>query len=338
MKLNLRRPVNLNLGWLLLVGVALVAPAALLGSGATAIADEAPQAATTAVAVQPTDKPFLWAIRGEHGKHSFLYGTIHLPVPEVLAIPEVVQRAHATADRYYAELPMEPAVKLQVQAALVRTDGKSLLETLPPDVAQRADAYLQKRHVQLTMLQNVSTFAASSFLALADQLQAMQTTPGLDDLLYKKAQDDGKTVGGLETPDEQIAIFTAFPEPDQVHLFARTLEYCEKADAAGEPVTRKMIKAYVAGDPEELQRVMFEYLDPKDPVEAAAFKKLITDRNEVMAERIEKQLKENSGQSLFFAVGAAHLVGDDGLVKKLEGKGYKIRRLTPSDAAKIKAP
>ena len=42
---------------------------------------------------------------------------------------------------------------------------------------------------------------------------------------------------------------------------------------------------------------------------------------------IESYLK--SGDTVFFAVGAAHMLGDGGLVKLLTDKGYEVTRMDP---------
>ena len=72
---------------------------------------------------------------------------------------------------------------------------------------------------------------------------------------------------------------------------------------------------------------MLEEYDPKDPLEAKLMKRLFTDRNERMAERIAKKLKAEPGKSFFFAVGAGHLPGDDGIVERLRKAGYKVKRV-----------
>src|SRR5215471_8695107 len=58
-----------------------------------------------ALAIQPTQKPFLWRIEGP--VPSYLYGTIHIPDQRVLAIPDVVKKAMAVSDAVYTEVPFD---------------------------------------------------------------------------------------------------------------------------------------------------------------------------------------------------------------------------------------
>jgi hypothetical protein len=55
-----------------------------------------------------------------------------------------------------------------------------------------------------------------------------------------------------------------------------------------------------------------------------------------MTDRIEKKLKDSPGKCYFFAIGALHYPGADGIKALLEGKGYKVTRLSAEDAGKLK--
>src|SRR5262245_19889095 len=54
-------------------------------------------AQTQPAQVRATDKPFLWRIDGP--VPSYLYGTVHVPDPRVLELPEVEDRARAQSHR-----------------------------------------------------------------------------------------------------------------------------------------------------------------------------------------------------------------------------------------------
>ncbi len=55
------------------------------------------------------------------------------------------------------------------------------------------------------------------------------------------------------------------------------------------------------------------------------YKKLITDRNIVMANRMDSIIK--SGTSLYTAVGAGHLAGTFGIINLMRSKGYTVRKV-----------
>jgi uncharacterized protein YbaP (TraB family) len=55
-------------------------------------------------------------------------------------------------------------------------------------------------------------------------------------------------------------------------------------------------------------------------------KHLLHDRNIGMADKIEELLK--TSQTAFVMPGAAHLVGEDGLIKMLQDRGYQVEQVT----------
>jgi uncharacterized protein YbaP (TraB family) len=58
-------------------------------------------------------------------------------------------------------------------------------------------------------------------------------------------------------------------------------------------------------------------------------KKLVDDRNLTMTASLEQYLKGK--ESCFVVIGAAHLLGDNGIIKLLQSKGYRVE-LVPMGA------
>ena len=85
----------------------------------------------------------------------------------------------------------------------------------------------------------------------------------------------------------------------------------------------KMIKAWKEGDDKTLVEQMTQ--DEKtDPDAAKMNDLLIYQRNGGMAGKIDELLKGK--EKAFVVVGAAHLMGEKGVLKQLEAKGYKVER------------
>ena len=123
----------------------------------------------------------------------------------------------------------------------------------------------------------------------------------------------------LETMESQLSIFAEASEEEQQSMLASILKKGDK--------TKDMIKrtqaAYVAGDPDALQKVM----DEQDDVGSKNLeKKLLDDRNVIMTGKMEEYLKGKD--PIFVVVGAAHIIGDKGIAKQLRDKGYKVDQVT----------
>mgnify|MGYP002830838774 CR=1 FL=1 len=84
---------------------------------------------------------------------------------------------------------------------------------------------------------------------------------------------------------------------------------------------REPIDLYLAGDAEGLERLTHEGMLRNPEIRTT----LLTRRNADWTAKIDRML---AAETLpLIAVGAAHMVGKDGLVELLRAKGYTVRRL-----------
>src|SRR5262245_32450101 len=311
--------------------ISLVSVISLSGQGAAAQA-------------RATDKPFLWRIEGP--VPSYLYGTVHVPDARVLELPEVVRRALSASDVFNAEIPLDGGTQLsmmgkimlppgqdlrslvgeEVFARLLRAVSKSLGATAPPGAAE----------VLAAMLTPMKPWAVMSQVELLEFIPDISAgRQPLDVMLYAIADKAGKELGGLESLDEQVAVFEAFTKEEQVKMLVSSLEDLEKPRPAGLSPARELVDLYLTGD---LNRLAAE-MKKQQPQDAALSKKfmerVLNDRNAKMAEKIAQLCARKPAKSYFFAVGALHYAGDSGIVSLLTKKGYKITRLGPNDAASI---
>lgn len=285
------------------------------------------------------EKPFLWQVEGNGLKAPvFLFGTIHLPDDRVTGLSPVVEAALDRCDALYAELPADPASMQGLAPKLMLADGKRLSTLLPEDVAARCNAILKARGLQLAMLDQLKIWALSQQLLLLDYMQAqMMGKQGLDTIVYMRAKNAQKEVGGVETADEQLGVFDAFSDEEQITMLRQTLDGLEKAAKEKKRPTDDLVEAYVGGDEAKLIEVSNEDMEAGENKELNdKFRKLLLDdRNKTMADRVDEKLKADPSRSILFAFGTAHFPGKGGVIELLEAKGYKVRRLTQADAAKL---
>jgi len=281
--------------------------------------------------VQPTARPLLWEIEGT--RPSYLYGTIHLPDERVLALPPVVERALEAADAYYGELLLNRAAEDAVAARMDLPEGQTLHDVLPSDLYNRTDRYLQARGLRLAPLDRKQIWVIATSLVAIDYVWDLLLRKPLDLKLRDLAVWHGKALGGLETVDEQVTVFESLTPEEQVHVLELTLGRLEEAERSGTNPAREMVTVYLEGDEQGVLQVLLADFDPEDEVSRKLFDQLVTQRNARMTDRIARGLRRQPTVSFFFAVGAAHLVGEDGLIAQLTARGFKLRRLTPEDAA-----
>jgi uncharacterized protein YbaP (TraB family) len=140
---------------------------------------------------------------------------------------------------------------------------------------------------------------------------------GLDKHFFDLAKDSGKTVKGLETSQYQLSLFDAMTMDQQEQFLAETLKELntEKANIT------KLADAWQAGDASSIERIVLTDLK-SDP---ALYQRLLVDRNRAWLPQLEA-LFARPGHSLVI-VGAAHLVGPDGLLQMLTAKGYTVEQM-----------
>jgi hypothetical protein len=140
---------------------------------------------------------------------------------------------------------------------------------------------------------------------------------GLDKHFYDAAIEAGKSVQGLETADYQISVFDGMTMEQQDRMLAQTLrELATELASVG-----KLADAWKAGDAATVERIVQAELK----AEPLIYQRLLVDRNKNWLPKIEA-LFGRSGRALV-VVGAAHLVGPDGVVAMLRAKGYTVEQM-----------
>jgi uncharacterized protein YbaP (TraB family) len=140
---------------------------------------------------------------------------------------------------------------------------------------------------------------------------------GLDKHFYEQAKRDGKSVQGLETIEYQISRFDEMPIELQDHLLAETLKSLDTERGS----MSKMIESWRTGDAAAVERIVLKDLQ-QEPV---LYKRLLVERNNNWMPKLDA-LFARKGRALV-VVGAAHLVGPDGLLTMFRAKGYKVEQL-----------
>ena len=273
-------------------------------------------------------RPFLFRV-GAATKPWYVFGTIHVPDARFDTFPPELEAALRESDGVYTEIPMDDATQVALAPRLMLPEGQSLSTVISPKLYQRVSDAFASHGIPMAPFERMKPWAVSVQVAVLDKLFVLATKKPLDAVVYQRAQASGKTVGGLETPEEQLAMFENLSAKEQSLLLEQAVDFREKARAAKRDPLAELLDAYVAGKDEELLRLLKEDYDPKDPLSAKLMKRVFTDRNRILCERMLAQAKKSPDKVLFFAVGAGHLIGDDGVVERLRKQGLEPARLVP---------
>lgn len=284
--------------WLLGLLIALVAPPTL-GRGPDA----------------PVEKGILYQIQSPAAATaSYLLGTIHSEDPRVLDLPGSVRSAFEGSPGFVLEVVPDAEAIIKSMVTMTYNDGRTLKEVLPPELYRRAAEALGGLGMTPAAFEDFKPWAVVTLLSLPP------TEKGefLDLSLYRAAKDAGKAIRGLETMEEQLAVFDSLSEADQIALLEETLDGRDQMPDLFED----LIQAYLAQDLVALMERSERHLKGGDPRLAALFREAaVVSRNRRMAERLRPLLDEGGW---FIAIGALHLPGDEGVLRLLQYSGYRV--------------
>lgn len=255
----------------------------------------------------------LWKVEGKNHKPSYLFGTIHIADPRVTNLPPPVRAVFDTADALVVEVVPDVESMARLTQSMRFGDGRTLTQTVGAPMVAEAQAALAKRGIPLVEIESLKPWAIALMLLTPDLNGALP----LDLVLQTRAAERGVAVAGLETMDEQIAVFDDLSFDDQRALLQTTLR--DQAEIAGR--TEALTQAYLDRDLAKLQALTDadEIDDPQ--LHARVTRRLLTERNRRMVDRMQSRLRRGNA---FIAVGAAHLPGPMGLIKLLEREGYRL--------------
>ncbi len=264
---------------------------------------------------QPQPAPALWEITGPDGQHGYLFGTVHsLPSGYSWRSP-ALDRAFAASDELVVEVDLaaQGSAVGAIFAQLSRSPGlPPLTRRLPPaqrDVLRKA---LAGKGLSDADFDGVESWAAA--IALSQAYEGSDGE-GVDLALLKQAK--GKRIVALEGAEKQLRLFDALPEADQRELLAAVASEALEGEQLGDARLNDWLTGNVTALAQETHQGLLA--DPE------LREVLLTRRNLDWAARISAELAR--GDRVFVAVGAAHMVGPQGLAALLAGRGYKVTRI-----------
>lgn len=248
---------------------------------------------------------------------SYLYGTMHMKDENFQRCETKLAEYVKKCDVFSGELDLEnvqPTAEMAMAMMMVTTSLKSLYA----DVADynKVKAYLDEKFGDMAaQIAVMKPFWIMSTLTSLEQGANMNKEDIVDVRLQKAAAAAGLAVKPLETIEEQLNAINAISLKEQAEML---LEYIEDETTHNTNDMMEQIKAcYAKSDLSCLETVYNENQFGKEAEGA-----LIIGRNKTMIERLSAMM--SAGKSVFCAVGALHLPGEQGLITLLRNSGYTV--------------
>jgi uncharacterized protein YbaP (TraB family) len=261
-------------------------------------------------------KPYklLWEIQGPHSPQpSYLFGTMHVTDERAFQMPDSVLLGIQNTAGFALEVDFDSASYLFLEY-LYAAHGGAIFEK---------ETWEQRERVTKSWDgEGKPDFDPSqAFRVFERETGHRDEATFLDAFLYRLARTQGKTICGLEGIVEQLQLIA---EPDHGYGELPAEEAVKDTAAVATPSTRKkrvrmseMIVYYEKGDLDALHQMV------NQGGTSQFFKnEVIIKRNYGMAARADSLMRL---RSTFIGVGAAHLLGDEGVIALLRARGYKAR-------------
>lgn len=263
---------------------------------------------------KPNDKTLLWRVSSKELKEpSYLFGTIHLICEQDYVWTDAMAKSLDTCKQLCMELDLDdPNITMQIALGMMDNSGKTLKNYFNDSNYVKLEKYLKD---SLGMgIEFFQTMKPAALLTLfATKTPYCSNVVSYENNLTQIAKQQQKDITGLETVQEQLDLFDNLPTDSVIKEITALLNgtNTDKTDDFA-----KLVNAYKKQDLPALGELIKE--------SGATDKDLggfLDVRNEKWVPRMIERMDK---QSVFFAVGAGHLYGDNGLINLLRKAGYTV--------------
>lgn len=256
----------------------------------------------------------LWEISGNGLKNkSYLFGTIHMIPSKDFYFSPKLDEAFGKSSKVVFEIDLK---KMEDLTSILPVMMKSFMpdqkisDLVTDEEYQLIEKFFEDKGLPMVLLERVKPMFL--YALLSGDMFSDVTSYELQ--LWEKAQTQNKKTDGLETAEFQMSIFDSIPYPVQAKLLVQSIRDNQQVSKEYE----RMIELYKN---EEIQKlydlIIIETKDYETFNEIMVFQ-----RNKNWIPKIEKMIAE---ESVFFAVGAGHLAGKDGVIQLLKNQGYTLK-------------
>jgi uncharacterized protein YbaP (TraB family) len=287
-------------------------------------------------AASPPSKLLFWKVQSPTTEAWFL-GAIHLGKPSMYPLPVEVESAFRQAGVLVVELDItkvdEAAIAAQTIEKGVYPMGDSLDKHLSAATAEALREFCGKNRISWQTVAQLKP-------GLAVQTMEQGLVPGMSlvkDLgidrhfIIEAHADKTKRIVGLETAREQVDVLLTMDDNDAESFMKGVMSQNSKE------VLGEMVDCWMTGDAEGTDRMV--HSAQADAAERQYTQRLVDDRNVRMTAKIRELLKGK--EKLFVTVGAAHMVGEKGILAMLAKDGLRIEQpvvtLSPRARAEVEA-
>jgi uncharacterized protein YbaP (TraB family) len=258
------------------------------------------------------ENALLWEISGKGlAAPSYLYGTIHMICPEDFRMSDSTIATFGRTGKLYLEIDMDdPSMALKTMQLAMMKNG-SLKDLMSAEDYATLNRFMtDSMKLPLAMFNKMKPFTLMSLLYT--KILPCPSPKSYEQQFMAMAAGQKKEVLGLERLEDQFAVFDQVPDTAEARMILSMIRDFDgqRAEFA------RMVDAYKKQDLAALSKMMESSPDMKGFEET-----LLYQRNRNWIPVIESAIAKSP---CFFAVGAGHLPGPEGVISLLRKAGYRV--------------
>ena len=284
---------------------------------------------------EPAEKPtpLLYEVTGGNGETMYLFGTVHLGDDRTAFLPQSLYDVFDSSDALAVESDTETLAGLSEEGRTKEIfrydDGTTIRDHVEPVIYQSAAFLLAAIGAYTENSDQMKPFVWYQVIDefCRDQGRVLTASKGADVRLMDRAREQGKEIREIESAEDTYEMLAGLSDGLQEMLLASALSrsrstvlqdnlrlyelWCEGDEAALRSTIAAADGDQTASWTEDQRKYYEEYRQ-----------KMGVERNSAMLDAARRYLE--SGETVFFAVGILHLLGEGGLVDALREAGYTV--------------
>lgn len=292
---------------------------------------------TAVTEVVPPDRPAMWEATDSKTNHKiYLFGSIHVAEEALYPLDDAIMDAFSSSEYLAVEVDLlafaeDTAQQVEYSQALIYTDGRVVTDEIDEDVIHAAATAISEADLQTGIpeeyLKMMKPYAWQSLLSeVVIKESGLAADQGLDMHFLTLAREQDKEVLEVESMESQMSLLNGFSPEIQTILIEQGTDI-----ETGVESMKKLYSIWKSGDMDALleyarsEEEAYDYSEEEIKLMENYNDQLITQRNNLMADTAEEYIQD--GKTVFYVVGALHMVGKDGIVEQLMARGYTLKRV-----------
>jgi uncharacterized protein len=271
------------------------------------------------------ENSLLWELSGKGIKKSYIFGTIHMISEKDFFMDDRTMKAIKKCKKMVLEIDISQSLQMGIQLMALSgmKGGKTLADFVSAEDYQMVKTYFQKeaksaeaKMLPFEMIEKWNPMLLQSFL-YQDMIEGTMKSYEME--LLSIGSERKMKFDGLETVEDQVNVFEKIPYADQAKALVELIKEIKKDANSGKAEFKKLLDLYLAQDIDGMVVMSGEeFFGDLENGEA----ELLTNRNQKWIPKIKTMSKE---KPTFYAVGAAHLGGPNGVIRLLMKEGYSLK-------------